>query len=274
MTLNYFLRLLALFLLLNGCSTNSRYSQHNDSIPSRMPTSEEMADATPKAEPLSRGGNKDYNVWGKNYRVLPKADGYTNVGVASWYGEKFHGHFTSNGEVYDMYSMTAAHKSLPLPSFVRVTNLENNKQIIVRVNDRGPFHEDRIIDLSFSAAYKLDMLKKGTAKVKVEAITDFNQGQVQVAAIKKPEPFITVAPPINNPKLDNKSYIQVFATKNQTIARNTAKNLRQMLEVPVHLPIANGIFRVQLGPIENKTEMDNLIQRLRTNGYPEAYAVN
>jgi rare lipoprotein A len=97
------------------------------------------------------------------------------VGIASWYGKKFHGHLTSNGEIYNMYGMSAAHKNLPLPTYLKVTNLANSKSVIVRVNDRGPFHQNRIIDLSYSAAYKLDMLKTGTAKVKISAITEFGQ---------------------------------------------------------------------------------------------------
>ncbi len=106
----------------------------------------------------------------KTISVLKSANNFKQTGIASWYGKKFHGHLTSNGEIYDMYSMTAAHKNLPLPTYVKVTNHLNKKSVIVRVNDRGPFHENRIIDLSYSAAFKLDMLKKGTAIVTIEAI--------------------------------------------------------------------------------------------------------
>ncbi|MGB5325609.1 MAG: septal ring lytic transglycosylase RlpA family protein, partial [Pseudomonadales bacterium] len=122
-------------------------------------------------ESRSRGGNRSvYTVFGKSYRVLDDARGYRERGPASWYGKKFHGRSTANGERYDMYQMTAAHKHLPLPSYVRVRNLENGREIIVRVNDRGPFHGNRIIDLSYAAATKLGMLRNGTAEVEIEVI--------------------------------------------------------------------------------------------------------
>ena len=125
----------------------------------------------PKVEPHSRGGNKSrYEVWGKSYSVMASSIGFKQRGLASWYGQKFHGHLTSNGETYDMYAMTAAHKSLPLPTYARITNLANNRTVIVRVNDRGPFHGDRVIDLSYAAASKLDYRKTGVAEVLVEAI--------------------------------------------------------------------------------------------------------
>ena len=152
-------------------SSGSRYSIKQDRGPTQNKDMSQVADAVPRVEAHSRGGNKStYEVWGKQYHVMPSSIGFTQQGLASWYGEKFHGHLTSNGETYDMYAMTAAHKNLPLPTFARVTNLENGKVVIVRVNDRGPFHGDRIIDLSYAAASKLGYRKKGVAKVLVEAI--------------------------------------------------------------------------------------------------------
>lgn len=126
--------------------------------------------ATPKYEALSRGGNKDYTVLGQNYMVWDDNDSYQEIGIASWYGPGFHGNKTSNGEVYNQKGYTAAHKNLPLPSYLKVTNLENKKSVIVRVNDRGPFHGSRIIDLSEGAAKAIDMTGKGTAQVKIEKI--------------------------------------------------------------------------------------------------------
>jgi rare lipoprotein A len=121
--------------------------------------------------PRSKYGNPEsYEVYGETYRVLPTARGYSERGQASWYGEEFHGKRTSSGEPYNMHAMTAAHRTLPLPSYVRVTNLQNRREIIVRVNDRGPFHSDRIIDLSFAAASELDILRNGTAEVEVTAV--------------------------------------------------------------------------------------------------------
>lgn len=155
-------------------ASNDRYTLRDDVAPdaSEVPANLlEIPDAVPRLEPRSRGGNApQYTVFGKSYRVMAEAQGYRERGGASWYGRKFHGHLTANGERYDMYGMSAAHKSLPLPSFVRVTHLGNGKSVVVRVNDRGPFHKGRIIDLSYAAAARLDMLSAGTAEVEVEAI--------------------------------------------------------------------------------------------------------
>ena len=147
-------------VLLTACSSsNGRYSMHQDQAPTRSPTAAELSPIEPRYEPLSRQGNmSSYTVLGNTYAVLPTARNYQAVGNASWYGQKFHGHLTSNGEYYDMYGLSAAHRYLPLPTYVKVTNLNNGREVVVRVNDRGPFHHDRIIDLSYAAAYQLDML--------------------------------------------------------------------------------------------------------------------
>jgi peptidoglycan lytic transglycosylase len=131
----------------------------------------DVADAVPRPEVKSRFGNPEtYEVNGKRYRVLETSRGYDEEGVASWYGEPFHGRRASSGETFDMYAMTAAHRSLPLPTYVEVTNLENDRRVVLRVNDRGPFHEDRIIDVSYVAAVKLGMVGTGTARVRVRAL--------------------------------------------------------------------------------------------------------
>jgi rare lipoprotein A len=160
--------------------TELRYSIKQDLGPKEHRDMSNTPDAVPKVEPRSRGGNKRlYEVWGKSYSVMASSYGFKERGLASWYGKKFHGHLTSNGETYDMYAMSAAHKSLPLPTYARITNLANNKTVIVRVNDRGPFHGDRVIDLSYAAASKLDYRKKGVAEVLVEAI-DARQWSVEL----------------------------------------------------------------------------------------------
>ncbi len=142
-----------------------------DGGPVRAVDLSSVAEPVPRWEPRSRYGNPpEYTVFGKNYRVLATADGYVERGMASWYGTKFHGQYTSSREIYDMYAMTAAHRSLPLPTYVRVTNLQNGRSTVVRVNDRGPFHSDRIIDLSYAAAYKLGVVQSGTAMVEVRAL--------------------------------------------------------------------------------------------------------
>lgn len=166
------LGLILLVTAIAGCSTPSRYSMDTDAAPDTELDVSELPDPIPVYEPKSRGGNKpSYEVWGKTYHVLPSAEGYKERGGASWYGAKFHGHKTSNGETYNMYEMSAAHKSLPLPTYAKVTNLDNGRSVIVRINDRGPFHEGRIIDLSYAAAKKLGYYSSGIAHVEVEAIT-------------------------------------------------------------------------------------------------------
>ena len=141
-----------------------------DTVPDYIPDVDAIPEPEVREEPRSRGGNRAYSVLGKSYKVMDSADGYVEEGGASYYGNKFHGRRTSNQEVYDMYAFTAAHKTLPLPSFARVTNLANGKSVVVRINDRGPFHAGRIIDLSYAAAVKLGYRQQGTARVRVEAL--------------------------------------------------------------------------------------------------------
>jgi len=249
-----------LILILSACSNNyGRYQQQNDSTPTRKPRPIELKDPTPRAEPKSRGGNKNYQVRGKSYSVLDTAKNFKQSGTASWYGNKFHGHLTSNGEIYNMYAMSAAHKNLPLPTYLKVTNNDNQKTVIVRVNDRGPFHQQRIIDLSYSAAYKLDMLKTGTANVTIEAITDFSNQSANI---------IRKAPPSSSIKAN---YIQVFATKNPLLAQQTANAITQLFQQPASSKKSKQIFKVQVGPIEDQSTADNLLIQLKENGYPTAF---
>ncbi|MEO6383372.1 MAG: septal ring lytic transglycosylase RlpA family protein [Thermomonas sp.] len=143
----------------------------SDTVPDEIPDVDAIPEPEVRDEPRSRGGNRDYSVLGKHYQVMNDPEGYVETGLASYYGKKFHGRRTSSQEVYDMYAFTAAHKTLPLPSFARVTNLDNGKSIIVRVNDRGPFHPGRVIDLSYAAAVKLGYRDSGTARVEVRALS-------------------------------------------------------------------------------------------------------
>lgn len=155
----------------------------SDTVPDYVPDVDAIPEPEVRAEPRSRTGNKSYSVLGKRYQVLDTAHGYAEEGLASYYGNKFHGRRTSSQEVYDMYAFTAAHKTLPLPSFARVTNLDNGRSIVVRVNDRGPFHPGRVIDLSYAAAVKLGYRERGTARVRVEALTeDGDSGELASAA--------------------------------------------------------------------------------------------
>jgi rare lipoprotein A len=154
------------------------YAPHiKDGGPAVAPDISGIPEPLPVAEPLARYGNRSpYTVLGRSYHVMGDSAGYSERGVASWYGNKFHGRPTSSFEPYDMYKFTAAHRTLPLPSYVQVTNLDNGRSVVVRVNDRGPFHGDRLIDLSYVAAVKLDMIQRGTARVEVRILTPADSG--------------------------------------------------------------------------------------------------
>jgi rare lipoprotein A len=169
------LRFVLPLALIAGCSsapTQRPGGYYKDDGPGANPPANlaSIPDAEPRSEPLHKYANRPYEVFGKRYVPLASAQGFTQRGVASWYGKKFHGQKTSSGETYDMYKMTAAHPTLPIPSYVRVTHAGNGRSVVVRVNDRGPFHAGRIIDLSYVAAYKLGYIGAGSAQVTVEAI--------------------------------------------------------------------------------------------------------
>ncbi len=278
-------------LLLSGCtstsksSSGSRYSIKNDHGPSAPVDVSNVPDAVPKVEPKSRGGNKStYKVLGKRYSVLSASDGYRETGGASWYGNKFHGHLTSNGETYDMYKMTAAHKSLPIPTYVKVTNLKNGRQVIVRVNDRGPFHKGRIIDLSYAAASKLGMLRSGTARVEVEAINPvtWNASKVIASSTTKIVPATLPKPPSTN--VSNKSllaagsYLQVGAYSLEASARKVANQLDNEFTIAAHVNnlerVSGSLYRVLLGPMVDRAEADNMIEKLTQRGFLGAHLVN
>ena len=161
---------LALAAALSGCATHGGYYKGDGPGGPPPVDLDKIADATPRAEPLNRGANEPYTALGRKYVPYTSLRAYRARGVATWYGRKFHGKKTSSGERYDMYAMSAAHTILPIPSYARVTNLANGKSVVVRINDRGPFHAERIIDLSYAAAYKLGYVNAGSAKVEVEAI--------------------------------------------------------------------------------------------------------
>ncbi len=166
-----FLAICAL-LCMAGCSSTRPGGYYKDDGPHERPPAhlERVADAVPRAEPLHKYANRPYEALGKRYVPLTSVQPFRQSGLASWYGKRYHGQKTSSGETYDMYAMTAAHPTLPIPSYVRVTNLANGRSVVVRVNDRGPFKSERVIDLSYVAAYKLGFIQAGQARVEVEAI--------------------------------------------------------------------------------------------------------
>lgn len=279
-----------------------RYSQATDSHPDRLPTLLEMTDPEPRAEALSRGGNKPYNIYGVDYSPRTDLMEYKETGIASWYGHKFHGHLTSNGETYNVFAMSAAHKTLPLPSYVRVTNLDNGKSAIVRVNDRGPFHQDRVIDLSYSAAYKIGMMGKGTARVQVELLASpamtsqesyamglgsrsnqfeettiaSNPASPRPGSVAAPVAMPTVVAPTSVAAAPAGSkvsgcFIQLVASGNREKLQQLGADLQQQWSVSTQINDGNGIFRLLAGPMPSAAEANSWLERFRSAEYPSAY---
>ena len=250
-------------LLLCSCGyTPSSSSQKPDSA-GRAVNTDAIDNAVPKIEPITRAGNKSpYKVFGKTYFLLPSSIGYTETGIASWYGTKFHGRKTANGETYNMYGMTAAHKSLPIPSYVRVTNIENRRSIIVRINDRGPFHGPRIIDLSYVGAIKLGFAEQGTAKVLVEAI-DPSGGETEPVTAPTAVPKKVIVEAVLETSADNVpmlvitpgSYLQVGAFDNAESAQGLQKKVRFFTQRPILVQQRDKLFKVWVGPIADNLEL-------------------
>lgn len=233
-------------------------AHERDGGPPIPPDVSRVRDPVPRSEPRAAYGNKSpYTVLGRTYTVMPSAEGYVERGIASWYGTKFHGRLTSSREPYDMYAMTAAHKSLPLPSFVHVTNLDNGRHVIVRVNDRGPFHDNRIIDLSYAAAIKLGIHIAGTGKVEVRAI---NPDHPELAAARVVVDSATSRP----------LFLQVGAYSSRENARRMAARLKDADIDEVFLDRVRNrgtlLHRVRVGPLKTVAEADALTARLHRLG--------
>jgi len=256
-------------LLLQACSSSSRYKINQDYGPSNPVDVSDIKDAVPKAEPRSKYGNpKNYKVLGKWYSVRESSTGYKEKGISSWYGKKFHGHRTSSGETYDMYAMTAAHKTLPLPTYVRVTHLKNGRSVIVKVNDRGPFHQGRIIDLSYSAAKKLGVTATGTAAVEVIALdpNQYKSKQAYQPRFNKPSALATY--PL---KPNFKLFLQVGAFSSQDNAYELKKRLSRMFKQrQIHSDFSSekNIYRVRIGPLASIADADKLSVFLNNKGIP------
>jgi rare lipoprotein A len=251
-----------------------------------------IADAMPRAEaPLPRA-NRPYSALGNRYTPMTEYAPYKQRGIASWYGKRYHGQKTSSGEVYDMYGMTAAHTTLPLPSYARVTNPENGRTVIVRINDRGPFHSDRLIDLSYAAAYKLRIVGKGSGLVEVEAIDPRGElfkpknATQPVATSSTPAPLV-VPPPIDPPTelqapppepiqtaqaspaataIAPGNYVQVGAFKFKDNSDKLTEKLRQQNlaeNVAVESWYNAGTYRVRLGPYSNRADAERAAVRIK-----------
>lgn len=239
---------------------------------------DEIPDAVPKAEPLHRYANREYTALGKTYKPLDSTGNYKESGVASWYGKKFHGQRTSIGETYDMYAMTAAHPTLPIPSYARVTNVATKKSVVVRVNDRGPFLHNRIIDLSYTAAHKLGIVNSGSAEVEVESIavdgsatltvsTELSVPGKAAAPIVEPAAPIIIAPAPAAAVVPavGKVYLQLGAFKSPQGAESFLAKMRSTLGEgrPLSLVEKDGLQRVHLGPYATQNEARAASEKLK-----------
>lgn len=247
-----------LVMTISACSTrapesSSRYQHARDFTPQPIENVQALAQPTPRAEPMSSRGNAPrYRVWGKEYQVITPPADFREQGIASWYGMKFHGHETSNGEIYDVYQFTAAHKSLPLPSYVRVTRVDNGASVVVRVNDRGPFHGDRIIDLSYAAAVKIDMHRQGVAEVIVELLQaplTTSVRWVQVGAVRQRDSAVRLQQQLMT-LLHDKPWVVAINEPNQA----------ETTQGPA-------LYRVRIGPVPEGVDLQQLLERLTANQF-------
>ena len=274
----------ALLALLGGCASgpmdiperpqSAPAGSDRDGTPEFRADLANVPDAVPRPEPRTAAGNKSpYTVLGKTYRVRPVPPGHRERGLGSWYGTKFHGRKTSLGDPYDVYTMTAAHKTLPLPSYVRVTNLENGKRAVVRVNDRGPFHEDRVIDLSYAAAYRLGYANKGTALLELEVLDPMAPEWVAKRAgreHRRPDalPDVVagadagVAVAAMDEGLQRRVWLQAGAFRSLDGARNLQRNLIALLDQDVIIQTVAGWHRVRVGPLASDAVLDDALRRL------------
>lgn len=257
-----------------------------DEIPDGL---DDIPDAEPKWEPLHKPATRPYVVLGKEYTPNTTLKPYKARGVASWYGKKFHGQKTSIGEPYDMFAMTAAHTTLALPSYARVTNVQTGKSVVVRVTDRGPFHADRVIDLSYTAAYKLGLINGGSGQVEVEAIIPGEAGSTTYAQVtppvaaereeylrltqrmaqeEKPVQTAGVVPANGNGPLPAGVYLQLGAFANADNADNLKSHLGRELDwlnEPMRVVPGNGIHRIQVGPYTSRADADRVAERIRSS---------
>jgi rare lipoprotein A len=227
-----------------------------------------QASTTPKTTKSKLGNPSSYVVFGKRYYVLDSSDGFVQRGIASWYGTKFHGRSTSSGEVYNMHAMTAAHKTLPIPVYVHVKNLDNGRSMVVRVNDRGPFVSGRIIDLSYAAAKKLGVDGPGTANVEISTL---GPGQAGPTSVVRTIPLSKDLQP------DIPLFIQMGSFSSHVNASNLVKNLLDANESTAQisrLQTDSGLFfRVRVGPLYDIDEANAIVRRLKSKGFQTARIV-
>lgn len=257
----YFIFIVFFLSLLTSCATETSYPKVSSNNPPKNSQTNSIKDGAPpgpipvffrepkpRNESYSRYGNPgSYAVDGQVYKVLTSSGGYKARGIASWYGTKFHSKRTSSGDKYDMYAMTAAHRTLPLPTYVRVKNLNNGRVVIVKVNDRGPFHSNRVIDLSYAAAAKLGVFPSGTAPVEIEALT--------------------------NNKYIAHYYVQAGAFSSEKLAKLLKNKLSKLTSSPVTIEKYSHRYLVKVGPFASKTTSDNLRIKLASNGIKGSFSI-
>jgi rare lipoprotein A len=266
-------------VVLGASACANRQASHGAARSGSATSPDTAGKVVPREEPRSRYGNPPvYEVYGVRYRVLPSSYGYQERGVASWYGDKFHGRATSSQEPYDMHAMTAAHKTLPLPTYVEVRNLRTNKSVIVRVNDRGPFVDNRIIDLSYSAARELDLIRDGTGLVEVTAISFDPQpaSDQTLRAESSPSPAARPGEQVGQTR-EAAIFVQVGAFGDPENARRRFSELRAsglakafVIEDTSRSP---ALYRVRIGPIADVEQYDALVVHLRNMGITESHLV-
>lgn len=236
----------------------------SDGPSSQQISAADVKDAVPRNEPrASYGNHSPYEVFGEKYRVMDSARGYQDRGIASWYGSKFHGRRTSSGEPYDMHLATAAHKTLPLPTYAEVTNLDNGLKVIVKINDRGPFKEDRLIDLSYAAAIRLDMIAKGTANVELRVIDTSHmpaptESELRVASVTGGDETV---------------FLQMGAYGTKDGAQELVGRLESADLKPASVNEGKSMYRVWIGPFTTAREVDAMIQRAIELGFDRPYRV-
>ena len=262
---------LLIAVLFTGCASKSLLEPGDAAPPAPLDVSN-VPNAVPRPEPLSRYGNPaSYVVYGKRYYTMPSGKGYKERGLASWYGTKFQGKRTSSGEPYDLYAMTAAHRSLPLPTYVEVKNLQNGRTIIVKANDRGPFHEDRIIDLSYTAAVKLGILGYGTGLVEVRAI-DTSVPESAHTPAPGQEPEMTRPAAQDQPRL----YLQAGAFRKRRYAEQLRAEIeaQNLGEVRIVEPAGrSSLYKVRVGPLQDSREAQRINRELKTLGINDSHSL-
>ncbi|NJR71807.1 MAG: septal ring lytic transglycosylase RlpA family protein [Gammaproteobacteria bacterium] len=248
-------------------ATTGGYYQDDGPGATKPSNLDSIADAIPKQEKFHSGANRPYTVFGRGYAPVVNNDPFRQTGIASWYGRKFHGNMTSIGETYDMYAMTGAHPTLPLPSYVRVTNPANKKSVVIRLNDRGPFHQDRIIDLSYAAAHRLDIVTRGSAPVLVERVFAGDASAPTPASaatqVSVPQTVITTTPI----SLEGKQlFIQLGAFSVQENAKIFSARMVRELDwnrEPVEVVFKDNLWRVRLGPYQTRIEAEAIQARIK-----------